>query len=178
MLHDPGAPGAGPAGARNTMELSWDLFGELCRAMAVRTAQDYEPDLVVGIATAGVIPAAVVAGMLGAEFQSMKISRREDGKLVHPYPRVLTPTPVQARGKRVLVVDEITSSGETFRLALAAIREVGPKDVRTASSFVRPGGYRPHYFALETDALLVFPWDRQVVERGELVTPPRYAGRA
>ena len=39
-----------------------------------------------------------------------------------------------------------------------------------------PGGYRPDYFALETPALLVFPWDRQVIEGGELVTPSIYTG--
>ena len=42
-------------------ELSWELFGELCRALALRVYRDYDPDLVVGIATAGVIPAAVIA---------------------------------------------------------------------------------------------------------------------
>lgn len=161
-------------GARNTMELSWELFGELCRAVAVRAAHDYEPDLVIGIATAGVIPAAVIAGMLHADFHAMKVSRKERGEVVHPYPRVLSPTPVEAKGRKVLIVDEIATSGETMRLALATVREVRPREVRTASSFVRPGGYRPDYFALETDALIVFPWDREVVERGQLVTPPIY----
>jgi uncharacterized protein len=163
-----------PAG---TLELSWELFGELCRAVAVRVARDYRPDLVIGIATAGVIPAATVAAMLDADFQAMEISRR-DGSSVRTEPRVLSATPVECRGRRVLIVDEITTSGDTLRLALAAVREVRPAQVRTATSFVRPGGYRPDYFALETDQLIVFPWDRQVVERGELVTPPIYAGLA
>ncbi len=35
------------------LELSWELFGELCRALAVRVARDYDPDVVVGIAAAG-----------------------------------------------------------------------------------------------------------------------------
>jgi hypoxanthine phosphoribosyltransferase len=82
---------------------------------------------------------------------------------------------VEARGRRVLIVDEITTSGDTLRLALAAVREVSPADVRTATSFVRPGGYRPNYFALETDQLIVYPWDRQVMADGELVTHPSYA---
>lgn len=163
------------AGTQGTMELSWELFGELCRALALRVAREYRPDLVIGIATAGVIPAATVAAMLHADFESMKISRR-DGERMQAYPRVLSPTPVEARGRRVLIVDEITTSGDTLRLALAAVREVGPADVRTATSFVRPGGYRPNYFALETDQLVVYPWDRQVVTDGELVTHPTYAG--
>ena len=158
-----------------TFELSWELFGELCRALAVRVAQDYRPDLVIGLATAGVMPAATVATMLQTDFEAMKVTRREHGQVVRARPMVLSPTPVSARGRRVLIVDEITTSGDTLRLALAAVREVGPAAVRTATSFVRPGGYRPDYHALETDALIVFPWDRQVIDGDALVTPPIYA---
>ncbi|HEX6040268.1 phosphoribosyltransferase [Longimicrobium sp.] len=158
-----------------TFELSWELFGELCRALAVRVAQDYRPDLVIGLATAGVMPAATVATMLQTDFEAMKVSRRERGEVVRTRPAVLSPTPVAARGRRVLIVDEITTSGDTLRLALAAVREVGPAEVRTATSFVRPGGYRPDYHALETDALIVFPWDREVIDGDDLVTPPIYA---
>lgn len=162
-------------GAAGTLELSWELFGELCRALAVRVAQEYRPELVIGLATAGVMPAATVATMLQADFEAMKVTRRERGQVVHAYPRVLSPTPVAARGRRVLIVDEITTSGDTLRLALAAVREVGPAQVRTATSFVRPGGYRPDFHAMETDALIVFPWDRQVIENQQLVTPAIYA---
>jgi hypothetical protein len=164
--------GSDDGGASDTLELSWELFGELCRALAIRVAHEYEPDLVIGIATAGVIPAATVAGILQVEFDSMRISRRGGGAR----PAVLSSAPPTVRGRRVLIVDELTSSGDTLRLALAAVRDAGAEDVRTATSFVRPGGYRPDYFALETPALLVFPWDRQVIERGELVTPPIYTG--
>jgi uncharacterized protein len=163
------------SGSAGTLELSWELFGELCRGLALRVAQGYEPELVIGIATAGVLPAATVAAMLQVDFESMRITRREGG-MVHPRPSVLSAAPARARGRRVLVVDEIVSSGETLRLALAAVREAGPAEVRTATSFVRPGGYRPDFWALETDQLIVFPWDREVLEEGALVTPPIYSG--
>lgn len=170
----PSSPVPYEGGGAHPFELSWELFGELCRVLALRV-YEYRPELVIGLSTAGVVPAATVATMLQTDFESMKISRRERGALVHAYPRVLSPTPVSARGRRVLIVDEITTSGDTLRLALAAVREVGPSEVRTATSFVRPRGYRPDYFSLETDSLIVFPWDRQVVGSEGLVTGPQYA---
>jgi uncharacterized protein len=157
-------------------ELSWDVFGELCRALALRVYRDYDPDLVVGIATAGVIPAAVIADILQIDFFSMKISRRAGGQLVREQPELLSTAPVQAAGKRVLLVDELTTSGDTLRIALAALRDVVPEEIRTATCFSRPGGYTPDYTALPTDSLIVFPWDRQVVENGELVVHPTYRG--
>jgi hypoxanthine phosphoribosyltransferase len=175
MLHTVSHPPQARSGAAGqAFELSWELFGELCRALAVRVARDFDPEVVIGIATAGVLPAATIASILQADFYAMKISRRERGAVVRARPEVLSATPVQARGKRVLIVDEITTSGDTLRLALAAVREVGPAEVRTAASFTKPGGYRPDYHALETEALVVFPWDRQIIEGDELVTHPAY----
>jgi len=169
----PSALGSAPT---EVFDLSWEVFGELCRALALRVYRDYEPDLVVGIATAGVIPAAVIADILQIDFFSMKISRRAGGQLVREQPELLSTAPVQAAGKRVLLVDELTTSGDTLRIALAALRDVIPEEIRTATCFSRPGGYTPDYTTLATEALIVFPWDRQVIEDGELVDHPTYRG--
>lgn len=163
---------AGPA-LGETLDVSWALFGELCRVLALRVYQDYDPDAVVGIATAGVIPAAVVADILQVDFYAMKISRRRAGGA----PELLSSVPVQTAGRRVLLVDEITTSGDTLRLALAGLRDVVPAEIRTATCFSRPAGYAPDYHALETDALVVFPWDREIIEDGEIVVHPTYRGR-
>ena len=157
------------------LELSWEVFGELSRALAVNVAHSYDPEIVIGIAKAGVIPGAVIASILRLDFFSMKITRKSGMEQVHERPRLLTSAPPQARGKRVLIVDEICTTGETLRMALAAVRAVKPADVRTATSFVKAGQFRPDYFAVETDATVIFPWDRQVLgETGELIRNPRY----
>lgn len=165
-----------PAGGhQEVFELSWEIFGELCRALALRVYREYEPDVVVGIATAGVLPAAVIADILQVEFYSMKISRRLGGE-IRERPELLSTAPVQAAGKRVLLVDELTTSGDTMRIALAALRDVVPREIRTATCFARTTGYTPDYHALATDGLIVFPWDRKVIENGELVVHPTYRG--
>jgi hypoxanthine phosphoribosyltransferase len=162
------------ADADDVMDLSWELFGELCRALAVRVAREYDPDVIVGIAAAGVIPGAVISAMLQKEFYAIKITRREGDGGVRRRPEVLSAAPPQLTGRRVLLVDEVCDSGDTMRLALAAIRDVGPAEVRTATSLVREGGYQPDYYALSTDGIVVFPWDREVIEAGRLVINPEY----
>src|SRR5688500_5688305 len=108
------------------LDLSWEMFGELCRALALRVARDYDPEMVIGIARAGVIPGAVVASILREDFHSMKISRRDGDEQVRDRPAILSSAPATARRRRVLIVDEIASSGETLRMALAAVRNVAP----------------------------------------------------
>ncbi len=174
--------GSGPfeddAGApqQDYFDTSWEMFGELCRALALKVARDYQPEVVIGIARTGAIPAAIVASILRTDFFSIVISRKEGDHVVRDRPAVLSEAPVQAQGKRVLLVDEIATSGDTLRLGLAAVRAVDPAEVRTATSFARPMGYKPDYCALETDATVIFPWDRKVFEGDDLVVNPRYEG--
>jgi hypoxanthine phosphoribosyltransferase len=172
-FQDPG--GLGPANQHTEyLDLSWEMFGEICRALALKVARDWDPDLVIGIARAGVIPGAVVASILRKDFYALTITRREGGELVRDRPAVLSAAPLQCQGKKILLVDEITSSGETLRLALAAIRDRNPQEVRTATSFTRWRGYKPDFTAMETDATVIFPWDRKIFEGEDLVVNPRY----
>jgi hypoxanthine phosphoribosyltransferase len=159
-------------------ELSWDFFGELCRVLAVKVATSgYRPDMVVGIAKAGVIPGAIVASILRCDFYSLKISRDLGGERVRARPKIFSEAPREALGKRVLIVDEICTSGETLRLALNALRQMQPAELKSATSLVKHGGYKPDFYALETESTVIFPWDRQVVnEAGEVVVNPMYDG--
>lgn len=156
------------------LDVSWEMFGELSRALALRVAREYDPEVVVGIARAGVIPGGVIASILRVDFHSMLVTRKEGHEQVRARPAILSAAPAGLAGRRVLLVDEVATSGDTFRLALAAVRDSGPEEVRTATAFKRPGGYRPDWYALETDETIIFPWDRKVFEDGVLVVNPRY----
>ncbi len=172
----PGAPEASLDGD-GILELTWEVFGELSRALALNVAREYAPDLIIGIAKAGVIPGAVIATILRQDFFSMTITRRSGMERVREQPKVLSAAPLQARGRRVLIVDEICTSGETLRMAVSAVRAVSPAALKTATSIVKTGGYKPDFYAVETDAAVIFPWDRQVVgEQGELMVNPQYRG--
>ena len=155
---------------RSVMEVDWPFFGEMCRGLAVKVWRDYEPDLVVGIARAGVIPGAVIASILRLDFASIALTRLREGAA----PALVSRPSLSPKGKRVLLVDETCDTGETMRLAASVMREEGAKEVRTAVSFRTPA-YRPDYWALETPDFIILPWDREVVEDGELVVRPDYA---
>ncbi len=160
--------------AEGVLHVEWPLFGELSRALALKVSREYDPDLVVGVATAGVVPGAVVAAMLGKEFHSIVVSRKYRAEEVREVPAVLSSAPSEVRGKRVLVVDETCDSGETLRLAIGAIVNAGALEVRTAVEF-RTGTYEPDFHALATASTIVLPWDREVIVDGELMPNPDYA---
>lgn len=146
---------------RGVLEVDWPLFGELSRALALKVARSYDPEIVVGIATAGVIPGAVIAAILGREFHSIIVSRRYHAEQVRETPAILGAAPSEVRGRRVLLVDETCDTGETLRLAVAAVVNAGASDVRTAVGF-RTGPYEPDFSALDTESTIVLPWDMEI----------------
>jgi hypoxanthine phosphoribosyltransferase len=157
------------------LNVEWPLFGELSRALALKVARDYDPDVVVGIANAGAIPGAVIAAILDREFHSILVSRRYRAESVRATPAVLGAAPPAARGRRVLVVDQTCDTGDTMRLAISALVNAGASEVRSAVAF-RTGPYEPHYHALATESTIVLPWDREVLHNGQLWPNPLYAG--
>jgi hypoxanthine phosphoribosyltransferase len=161
-----------PPTSKGVLEVDWPFFGELCRALALRVARDYEPEIVLGIAKAGVIPGVVVASILQTEFTSMAVTRQEDGA----QPVLLSGPPTTIRGRRVLIVDETCDTGSTMKLALNEVRALHPAEVRTAVSF-KTGEYAPDFHAFATDSFIILPWDREIIQGGEIVMRPDYAAR-
>jgi uncharacterized protein len=159
--------------SQGVLHVEWPLFGELSRALALKVSREYDPELVVGVATAGVVPGAVVAAMLGREFHSIVISRRYRADGPRDTPAVFSSAPAEVRGRRVLIVDETCDSGETLRLAVGAIVNAGASEVRTAVGF-KTGPYDPDFHALATESTIVLPWDREVIVDGELALNPLY----
>ncbi|HEY4321107.1 MAG TPA: phosphoribosyltransferase family protein [Gemmatimonadales bacterium] len=160
-----------PASNREILEVDWPFFGELCRALALHVSRSYDPEVVVGIAKAGVIPAAIIASLLQRELATVVIARAE----ASAEPVLLSEIPTNIRGRRLLVVDETCDSGDTFRLAIHALKQARPADIRTAASF-QTGNWVPDFHAFHTEKAIVLPWDREVVENGELVVRPDLRG--
>jgi hypoxanthine phosphoribosyltransferase len=161
-----------PSGPRGVLEVDWPFFGELCRALAMHVAREYQPEIVLGIAKAGVIPGVVVASILQCEFSSMAVTRREAGAP----PVLVAGPPPSIRGRRVLVVDETCDTGSTMKLALNEVRALQPAEVRSAVSF-KTGDYTPDFYAFETENFIILPWDREIIQDGELIVRPDYAER-
>src|SRR5919198_1751878 len=89
--------------SKGIIDVEWPFFGELSRGLALKVSRAYDPDIVLGIATAGVVPGAVIAAILNREFHSIVVSRRFRAEHIRETPAVLGAAPGDVRGRRVLV---------------------------------------------------------------------------
>jgi len=151
------------ANRKGIEEISWERFGELSQSLTEKLAGK-EIDLVIGIARAGLFPATAVACALRRELYPVRVTRRVNDIVQYKSPIWRVDVPATVAGQKVAVIDEIADSGETLAIVGARTLERGARRVWTASlithSWAKP---QPDFTALTSDALLIFPWDGQVL---------------
>ena len=143
--------------------IGWNEIDALVSRLAQQMhAAGFQPDLIVAIARGGFVPARLLADHLDVfDMDSMKIEHYR-GVRKGPDARLRYPLAAEVTGRRILVVDDVSDSGETFELALAHIREKGtPSELRTAAMHHKEtSSYRPDFHAgrLESWRWLIYPW--------------------
>lgn len=143
--------------------VSWQRVYHLCERLCQRVRRDgFQPDAIIGIARGGYTPARVLADFFGVmnlaalkieHYRGTRKSRR--ASVVHPLPEAFA-------GRRVLLVDDVSDSGDTFEVALRHVAGHGRiDDLRTAVLHHKVTSSRvPDYFAQKITVWrwIIYPW--------------------
>ena len=135
----------------NIQALVWDL-GRLL------VVDEFRPDLIVGVARGGLVPAVMLSHYMDIPMQSLHWSTRHNHGLENG---VLTAEDIVY--KKILIVDDIVDTGRTFK----EIKDHMPVDsdwcnVRFASLQRRHDCvFKPDYCAeiIEDDTWQLYPWE-------------------
>ncbi len=122
----------------------------------------WRPDAIVGIARGGWVHARIQCDLLGVKnLYSVKVDHwgvtaTRDGKA-----KLTTPLNVDLSGQKVLVIDDITDTGDSLTMAVENVKECGPEDVRSATLMHIVGSkFVPDYYGVEISwAWEIFPWN-------------------
>jgi hypoxanthine phosphoribosyltransferase len=143
--------------------MDWNFFYNLARKVAKKiNGSGYKPDLIVGLARGGWVLARILCDLIGVkDLVSLKVEHwgvtaTPDGKAKLKYP-----LKVDLDGKKVLIVDDITDTGESMRVAVEYIKSLNPSEVRTAAlRHITSSKFKPDYFGEEMDwRWVIFPWN-------------------
>jgi hypoxanthine phosphoribosyltransferase len=135
------------------------------RIAAAVWASGHVPETIVALTRGGWVPARLLADRLGIK-RLVSIRLQHWGVTAQPSGKAELTEGLSGpvRGQSVLVVDDITDTGESLALATQAVREAGASRVESAA-FLHIGHSKfvPDYFAEEIprDAWVwvVFPWN-------------------
>jgi xanthine phosphoribosyltransferase len=147
--------------SQKAFPVSWDQFHRDCRALAWRLHGEGPFDAVVCVTRGGLVPAAIVARELGIRIiETVCISSYgHDNKqgALQVLKGIAKEVAGDAKGKRVLVVDDLVDTGATARL----VRDMLPA-AHFATVYAKPQG-RPMVDTFITevsqDTWIFFPWD-------------------
>ena len=161
----------------SAQELTWADFDRSVQALARTLRDTWLPDAVVGVAHGGVFVGGALSSALKRDFYPVRISRRSRDHAARKQPRLAGEMPRELAGKRVLIVDDVASSGDTLELATALAHQVGAREVKTCCLVARQEGFTPDFSSMTAEHLVVFPWDyEEVAEDGRFDVDPDKAG--
>jgi len=155
---------AAPDGG-GVIKLTWEQFGREIAVFADAIRERYSPELVVGVARGGVIIGAAIASRLEVDFFPIKISRRVMREVASEEPVLIIKPYSYAEGKRVLLVDDVYTTGQTMLIARRALELYHPSEIRTCTYACRKGASSPPDFRhLEAVDTVAFPWDYHLLK--------------
>ncbi|MDD5616597.1 MAG: phosphoribosyltransferase [Candidatus Methanoperedens sp.] len=144
--------------------VSWDQAYRLGRKIARKIkASGFVPDLVIGVSRGGLVPARMLCDFLDQkDLTSMKVEHWGIADNLGTA-RIKFPLPeeIDISGKKILIVDDVADTGDTYHVILDHIKERYPAEVRTAVlQYKTSSKFIPDYWGEKQDAWkwIIYPW--------------------
>jgi len=149
--------------SRKYVAPGWDRIYEMLLelALAIRSS-GFKTDLIVGVSRGGWAPARVLSDLLeNTRTASMKVEFYVGLGKTSSRPVVTQPVGENAFGKNVLIVDDVSDTGESLKVAIDHVAEKGAKAIKTATLYYKPHSkFKPDFFVESTGDWIIFPWER------------------
>ncbi len=146
---------------------SWENIYQLSRGLSEKIiGSGFKPDIIIGLARGGWVPSRNLCDFLGVkDLISLKVEHwgvtaSPDGKAKLKYP-----LEVDLSGKRVLLVDDITDTGESLKLTKEFVGRMRPMELRTATlQYMTGSNFKPDFYAEAIDSekdwtWIIYPWN-------------------
>src|SRR5260370_39089713 len=120
---------------------SWDEIYSMMLRLARRVRDSrFEPEVIVGVSRGGWPPARIMSDLLeNQNLANMKVVFYRDIGLRNKRPVITQPVSSRVKGKRVLVVDDVSDTGHRLRVVLAHLRARGAGKEKVCSLFLMKG---------------------------------------
>lgn len=143
--------------------MSWELFNGLAKKVAQKMKEDsYQPDFMVGLARGGWVLSRVLCDYLGVrDLVSLKVEHWGVTATPDGTAKIKYPFDIDLTGRDVVIVDDITDTGESMKVAVDYIKTLNPRNIRSATlRHISGGKFTPDYYGDEIAwRWVVFPWN-------------------
>jgi len=144
------------------LHLDWEDIQRLAEAVARKVnISGFIPDVVVAISRGGFDPARILCDQLSVQrLASLQVEYYTGVDQRRGAPEIVFPLNADVPNLKVLIVDDVSDSGNSLKTAMDHVCERGASEVRVATLHVKPwSNFRPDYYAEEVEAWVVYPWE-------------------
>ena len=144
--------------------LSWKDVYNLTLQLSERiVASGFAPDIIVGIARGGWIPARILSDVLYAStLQNIRIEYYTDVGARGKEPKITQPLSGSLKDRKILLVDEVADTGDSLYHAIEHVKSLGIEEQRTAVLHLKPTSrVIPDYYMVKTTSWTVYPWENR-----------------
>lgn len=127
----------------------------------------FQPDIIIGIARGGWIPARLLSDLLGVNnISSIKVEFYLDVEKTRKKPVLIQKLPIRISNKKVLLVDDVADTGMSLQLAKTYLLSYKNIELRIATIYKKPkSGIEPDYYEKITKNWIVFPWEIKEISK-------------
>lgn len=132
--------------------MNWNEFDQDIRSLAKKI--NYTPDIVIGIARGGVVPAVLLSKSLKVKDMYVLKVRREGGER-----RIIAEIVSDVANQKILLVEDMIETGKSLIVTKEYLESRGA-DVKTACLYTMPiSEITPVYSLKEVPGVIPFPWE-------------------
>jgi hypoxanthine phosphoribosyltransferase len=142
---------------------SWDEAYQLSRKLAsVIKSSGLRPDLVIAIGRGGYVPTRIVFDfLLNSLLTSIKIEHWDIAACKIPEAAVRFPLAVDVQDQSILIIDDVTDTGDTLRAALDYLKSLGAGETKTGvMQHKTTSSIVPDFYAdiIKDWRWIIYPW--------------------
>jgi len=142
---------------------SWDELHSIAEKVADKIkSSGFQPDMIVGIARGGWFHARVLCDFLGVkDLLSLKVAHWGITATPDKKAKLMYPFEFDLSGRKVLLVDDITDTGDSFIVARKHLEKLKADEIRSAALYYIIGSkFKPDYYGEEIEWVwVIFPWN-------------------
>ncbi|MFQ5892068.1 MAG: phosphoribosyltransferase [Candidatus Methanofastidiosia archaeon] len=142
--------------------LDWAKVDEAVWTLVDEVRKDFIPEILVGIARGGLIPAVRMSNIMDdLLMRIVDVKFYENIEKRREAPKITVPLTGDVKGMKVLIVDDVADTGKTLETVKKHVLERGALEVKIAVIAKKSRSItEPDYHIFETEKWIVFPWEK------------------
>lgn len=145
--------------------VSWSDIEKWCSSIRTKVVENFSPEVIIGLSRGGLVPSRILSDslwikdLLSVKTEHWGITATKSGQAV-----LNDPGKLNLKGKKVLIVDDITDTGQSMKLAYDFVKSQDPAEIKTATMLhITRSEFVPDYYGELVDQTqwtwFIFPWN-------------------